>query len=443
VPPDLDDAARLSGFFAAVQDLNRAGLLLAYHDRSDGGTFACLSEMAFAGRCGLSVDLPAGANGVLGALFAEELGAIVQIRARDEAAVLARLAEHGLGALSHRIGAPRGGDDIDIRVAGRPALRHSRRTLQRGWAETSFRMQSLRDDPDCAREEFDSLLDEADPGLNAKLGFSLDEDVAAPYVARGARPRVAVLREQGVNGQMEMAAAFMRAGFDAHDVHMTDILEGRVRLDGFAVLAACGGFSYGDVLGAGQGWAKSILFNPRARDEFAGFFARPDSLTLGTCNGCQMLAALKALIPGADDWPRFVRNRSEQFEARASLVEILPSPSPFFAGMIGSVVPIASSHGEGRAEFSSEGALAACRAGDQVALRYVDNRHAAARDYPANPNGSPDGIAGLTTRDGRVTVTMPHPERVFRTVQNSWHPQDWPEDGPWMRMFRNARVAVG
>jgi phosphoribosylformylglycinamidine synthase len=443
VPPDLDDAARLSGFFAAVQDLNRAGLLLAYHDRSDGGTFACLSEMAFAGRCGLSVDLPAGANGVLGALFAEELGAIVQIRARDEAAVLARLAEHGLGALSHRIGAPRGGDDIDIRVAGRPALRHSRRTLQRGWAETSFRMQSLRDDPDCAREEFDSLLDEADPGLNAKLGFSLDEDVAAPYVARGARPRVAVLREQGVNGQMEMAAAFMRAGFDAHDVHMTDILEGRVRLDGFAVLAACGGFSYGDVLGAGQGWAKSILFNPRARDEFAGFFARPDSLTLGTCNGCQMLAALKALIPGADDWPRFVRNRSEQFEARASLVEILPSPSPFFAGMIGSVVPIASSHGEGRAEFSSEGALAACRAGDQVALRYVDNRHAVARDYPANPNGSPDGIAGLTTRDGRVTVTMPHPERVFRTVQNSWHPHDWPEDGPWMRMFRNARVAVG
>ncbi|CAN5362922.1 phosphoribosylformylglycinamidine synthase [soil metagenome] len=442
-PADLDDPTRLRAFFAAIQSLNRDRLLLAYHDRSDGGVFATLAEMAFAARCGLEVDLPAGNNGAAGVLFAEELGAVVQVRASDLSHVRGRLAEHGLESMTHEIGVPQPDGCIEISVDGRVVLERGRRELQRVWAETSFKMQSLRDDPRCAREEYDTLLDDDDPGLRAKLAFSIDDDIAAPFVARGARPKVAVLREQGVNSQVEMADAFMRAGFDAFDVHMTDIIEGRVSLEEYAVLAACGGFSYGDVLGAGQGWAKSILFNPRARDELERFFERADSLTFGSCNGCQMLAALKELIPGADHWPRFARNRSEQFEARLSLVEVLASPSPFLAGMAGSVAPIATSHGEGRVEFGSDAALASCRAGNQIALRYVDNRHAVAQIYPANPNGSVDGIAGLTTADGRVTVTMPHPERIYRTVQHSWHPREWGEHGPWMRLFRNARVALG
>ncbi|MGH8496727.1 MAG: phosphoribosylformylglycinamidine synthase [Gammaproteobacteria bacterium] len=441
-PADVDDAGRLRAFFAAIQALNRDGALLAYHDRSDGGVLATLAEMAFAGHCGLSIDLPPGANGAAGVLFAEELGAVIQVRTAGLRSVLSRLAEFGLEDASHVIGAPRAGDDIEIAVAGARALHLSRRELQRTWAETTFRMQTLRDNPDCAREEYDSLLGD-DSGLSARPAFRLDEDVAAPYIATGIRPTVAILREQGVNGQVEMAAAFMRAGFDARDVHMTDILERRVRLEDFAVLAACGGFSYGDVLGAGQGWAKSILYNARARDAFEAFFARRDSLALGVCNGCQMLAALRELIPGAESWPRFVRNRSEQFEARLSLVEVCRSPSPFFAGMEGSILPVATSHGEGRAEFPGPVGLAACQAGGLIALRYVDNHGAVTDTYPANPNGSPGGICALTTPDGRVTATMPHPERVHRTVQLSWHPDDWPEDSPWMRMFRNARVTIG
>jgi phosphoribosylformylglycinamidine synthase len=298
-------------------------------------------------------------------------------------------------------------------------------------------MQQLRDNPDCVQQEYDRILDAADPGISPKLAFDPDEDVAAPFIGKGARPRIAILREQGVNGQTEMAAAFDRAGFAAIDVHMSDIISGRTSLVDFKGFAACGGFSYGDVLGAGEGWAKSILFNARARDEFEAFFQRPDSFALGVCNGCQMMSNLRELIPGAESWPHFVRNRSEQFEARFVTLEVQSSPSLFFAGMEGSRIPVAVAHGEGYAEFADAGALASAQ--PLVTLRYVDNHGAATESYPFNPNGSPQGITGLTTADGRYSILMPHPERVFRTVQNSWHPAQWPEDGPWLRMFRNAR----
>jgi phosphoribosylformylglycinamidine synthase len=301
-------------------------------------------------------------------------------------------------------------------------------------------MQALRDNPVCAAEEYERAADAGDPGLHAHLTFDPAEDVAAPLVLAGTRPSVAILREQGVNSQVEMAVAFHKAGFEPYDVHMTDLISGRVQLDAFRGLVACGGFSYGDVLGAGEGWAKSILFNPRLREQFAAFFERQDSFTLGVCNGCQMLSALRSLVPGTGHWPRFVRNRSEQFEGRVGLVEVLPSPSVFFAGMAGSVMPIAVAHGEGRAEFVDAAALRGCLASGLVSLRFVDNSGRPAERYPANPNGSPAGITGLTSRDGRATILMPHPERVFRTAQNSWHPDEWGEDSGWMRMFRNARV---
>ncbi len=322
-------------------------------------------------------------------------------------------------------------------------LAEKRVDLQRAWSETSYLIQSLRDNPLTAKEEFDRILDIGDPGMNAKLTFDPAEDIAAPFIASGVKPKIAILREQGVNGQLEMAHAFTKAGFTAIDVHMSDIIAGRISLGDFKGFAACGGFSYGDVLGAGEGWAKSILFNERAREEFERFFRRDDSFALGVCNGCQMMAALKPLIRGATHWPRFVRNRSEQFEGRVGLVEILPSPSIFFRGMEGTVLPIAVAHGEGRAEFANTAAEKDCASGGLVSLRWVDNHGQVAMRYPSNPNGSPAGITGLTTVDGRVTIVMPHPERVYRTVQNSWHPQDWREDGGWMRMFRNARVWVG
>jgi phosphoribosylformylglycinamidine synthase len=304
-------------------------------------------------------------------------------------------------------------------------------------------MQSLRDNPDCAREEYERATDALDPGLFAHLSYDPAVDVAAPYVQTGVRPRVAILREQGVNSQMEMAAAFHRAGFEPLDVHMTDLIAGRVHLEDFRGLVACGGFSYGDVLGAGEGWAKSILFNAQLRELFTGYFVRPDTFTLGVCNGCQMLSTLKSLIPGTEHWPRFIRNRSEQFEGRVGLVEVLPTPSLFFAGMAGSVLPIAVAHGEGQAEFADAAARDACAASGLVSLRFVDNHGRPTETHPANPNGSPLGITGLTSRDGRATILMPHPERVFRTVQNSWHPAEWGEDSGWMRMFRNARAWVG
>jgi phosphoribosylformylglycinamidine synthase len=441
-PADLDDPLRLKGAFAALREAARAGLVLAYHDRSDGGLFVTLAEMGFAGRIGMTVDLGA-VRDPIAALYAEEPGMVLQVRDADLDRVAAILASHGVGALVRVIGRTADGRRLVVRANGALQLDEALVDLRRAWSETSYRMRELRDDPECAREEFAAAGDESDPGLSVALTYDVDADVAAPYVATGARPRVAVLREQGCNSQLEMAAVFARAGFAPDDVHMTDILSGRVSLADYPVLVAVGGFSYGDVLGAGEGWAKSILFNARARDEFARHFARAGTLTLGVCNGCQMLAALGELIPGTRHWPRFKRNRSEQFEGRLALVEVLDSRSPFFAGMAGSRLPIAVSHGEGRAVFATAGDQAALAASGGVVMRHVDGHGRVATAYPANPNGSPAGIAGITSADGRVTLTMPHPERVYRAAQNSWRPHDWRDDGGWTRMFRNARVALG
>jgi phosphoribosylformylglycinamidine synthase len=436
--PDLDDPQMLKRFFSAVQSLNTEGLILAYHDRSDGGLFVTLCEMAFAGHCGISIQLDDLGEDALAAMFSEELGAVLQVCHQDTDDVLKLLHDEGLGHYSHVIGSLNG-DDLIVFAQGQTELiRRSRVELQQVWSETSYRMQALRDNPACAQEEYARVADSGDPGLQVSLSFDRNEDLAAPYVRKTGRPPLAVLREQGVNGQVEMAAAFDRAGFEAVDVHMSDILDGRITLDEFRGLVACGGFSYGDVLGAGEGWAKSILFNARARDQFEAFFRREDSFALGVCNGCQMLSNLHELIPGAEHWPHFVRNRSEQFEARLVMVEVQDSPSILLAGMAGSRLPIAVAHGEGRAEFADEAQLQAVQ--PLVSLRYVENDFEVAGSYPANPNGSPQGITGLSNADGRVTIMMPHPERLFRGIQYSWHPDDWDEDGPWLRLFRNARV---
>ncbi|MDQ3265911.1 MAG: phosphoribosylformylglycinamidine synthase [Myxococcota bacterium] len=440
-PPDLDDPALLSGFFEAIQTLNAQGKLLAYHDRSDGGLVTTLVEMAFAGGTGLSIDVSS-LGDPLAALFSEELGAVLQVRTPQLEQVRAVFAQHGLGGALHPLGHPTAEGRIVLRSGAQLLLDDSRQVLRGIWSETTFRMQSLRDNPECASEEHAGRLDAADPGLNVKVPFPLEEDLAAPFIRRGVRPKVAILREQGVNGQLEMAMAFHRAGFQTVDVHMTDLLDGRVDLADFKGLTACGGFSYGDVLGAGGGWAKSILFHSRTREMFQSFFHRPDTFSLGVCNGCQMMSNLKELIPGAELWPRFVRNRSERFEARLSLVKVEKSPSLLFQGMEGAQIPVAVAHGEGRAELT-EGEHRTLEASGLVTARFVDNHGQAAVRYPANPNGSPDGITGLTTRDGRVTLLMPHPERVFRAVQYSWRPSEWSGDGPWMRLFRNARVWVG
>ncbi|HEU4407276.1 MAG TPA: phosphoribosylformylglycinamidine synthase [Polyangiaceae bacterium] len=441
-PPDLDDPALFKAFFEAVQALSAAGKLLAYHDRSDGGLFVTLVEMAFAGGVGLDVDVAA-LGEPLPALFAEELGAVVQVRSGDVDGVVAELERRGLGGCVHWLGRPEPGDRIVVRRGGEVLVDEKRSFLRGVWSETTHAIARLRDDAACADEEQAARVDPADPGLSARLPFDPDEDIAAPFVARGRRPRVAVLREQGVNGQVEMAAAFDRAGFEAVDVHMSDLLSGRASLEGFRGLAACGGFSYGDVLGAGEGWAKSILFHDRARAMFRHFFERPDTFALGVCNGCQMLSALRELVPGAELWPRFVRNRSEQFEARLSLVEIVESPSVLLRGMAGARLPVAVAHGEGRAEPGRDADLDALAAEGLVAARFVDHAGRPTERYPYNPNGSPRGITALTTPDGRVTILMPHPERVFRALQHSWRPAAWQNDGPWMRLFRNARVWVG
>jgi phosphoribosylformylglycinamidine synthase len=456
--PDATPAT-LKAFFAAVRQLVREDLILAYHDRSDGGLFATICEMAFASHCGISLNVdtvcydplmndvdglerrPEMVSGrfadyVFAGLFAEELGAVVQIRRADRSRVMDVLRAAGLGGNTHFVGEPNQFDEIRLWRNAKSIFRSKRAELWQVWSETSYRIQALRDDADCAREEFDGLLDTDDLGLTATLSFDPAEDIAAPAVLRGARPRIAILREQGVNGQVEMAAAFERAGFAPFDVHMSDLQAQRVKLADFAGLAACGGFSYGDVLGAGQGWAKSILFNPRLRDEFATFFARSETFALGVCNGCQMMSHLAEIIPGAQHWPLFARNRSEQFEARLVMVELPQSASLFFAGMAGSRLPVVVSHGEGRAEFCDESA----RSQALVVMRYVDNKGAPAQRYPANPNGSTDAIAGVTTADGRFSIMMPHPERIFRTAQMSWHPAQWSEDSPWLRMFRNARA---
>ncbi|HEX9183045.1 MAG TPA: phosphoribosylformylglycinamidine synthase [Burkholderiales bacterium] len=461
--PDLDEPKLLRGLFGAVQELAAEGLLIAYHDRSDGGLFATVCEMAFAGRCGVTLNLDGFAydsltedvdgfkraneeqlsgrvrEQTLKALFAEELGAVFQIRAADRTRVMDALRAAGLGPVSHLIGALNARDEIRFTRNAKPLFAEKRVDLQRAWSETTFQMQKLRDNPDCAQEEYDRILDTADPGLHVAVTFDAEQDITAPFVASKARPRVAILREQGVNGQVEMAAAFHRAGFETVDVHMSDLITGRQSLASFKGYAACGGFSYGDVLGGGQGWAKSILFNARARKEFEAFFARADTFALGICNGCQMMAALKEIVPGAQHWPSFERNRSEQFEARLVMVEIVESPAIVFRGMAGSRIPGVTAHGEGRAQFASD----TDRRGALVAARFVDNRGRPTETYPLNPNGSPEGITGLTTADGRFTILMEHPERVFRSVQMSWAPDGAGEDSPWMRMFRNARVWVG
>jgi len=436
--PDLDDPSALKQFFITIQQLKQDDLLLAYHDRSDGGLIGTLVEMAFAGHCGIEVNLN-GLGEALPLLFNEELGAVIQVRHCDVEDVLSVLREQDLAHYSHVIGSLRDDQRVVVTVDGQQELNESRVTLQRFWSETSYQMQSLRDNPDCAKQEFDALLDESDSGLYADLSFDADEHIAASLIVSGLRPKMAILREQGVNGQIEMAASFDHAGFTTIDVHMSDILEGRVDLADFKGLVACGGFSYGDVLGAGRGWASTILHNDKARKQFSDFFNREDTFTLGVCNGCQMLSQLKELIPGSEHWPRFERNVSEQFEARFSLVEIIDSPSVLLKGMAGSVMPIAVAHGEGRADYSETGSMA----DSLIAMRYVDNAGNATEAYPHNPNGSPEGITSLTTTDGRVTIMMPHPERVTRTVQHSWHPDDWGKDGPWLRLFHNARKWVG
>ncbi|MFC3150216.1 phosphoribosylformylglycinamidine synthase [Litoribrevibacter euphylliae] len=439
---DLDDAEDLKAFFAVIQGLNSDDKLLAYHDRSDGGLFATLTEMAFAGRTGVDINLDYladSADEALQVLFNEELGAVIQVRREDLDFVLAQLNGAGLGDCSGVVASLNDDQQIRVSLDDDLLIDRSRAELQQLWSRNSFEIQKLRDNADCADQEFANILDDQDPGLSVDLTFDVNENVAAPYIAKSVRPKVAVLREQGVNGQVEMAAAFDRAGFEAIDVHMSDILSGRITLDQFRGLVACGGFSYGDVLGAGEGWAKSILFNARARDQFAGLFEREDSFALGVCNGCQMLSNLASLIPGTDHWPRFVRNESEQFEARVAMVEVQDSPSILLQGMSGSKMPIAIAHGEGRTEFRDTAHLDTANTSGTVAIRYVDNYGQQTQQYPFNPNGSPMGIGGLTNDDGRVTIMMPHPERVFRKVQNSWAPSQWNEDGAWMRMFRNAR----
>ncbi len=443
--PDLDRPSDLIGLFNFINDCRHENLLLAYHDRSDGGLFTTLAEMAFAGHCGVDIQLQAlGAeDNVLAALFNEELGAVVQVREKQLASVMKYADKNGLSACVHEIAKLNDKGKISIALGENVLFTQGRTELQRQWAATSYHMQSLRDNSVCAREEYDQLLDTADPGISIELSFDLNEDITAPYINVDAKPRIAVLREQGVNGQIEMGAVFDRARFEAIDVHMTDLISGRVSLSQFNALVACGGFSYGDVLGAGGGWAKSILFNPELRAQFEAYFTNPDTLTLGVCNGCQMISLLHELIPGADHWPRFVRNRSEQFEGRFTSVRVESNNSAFLEGMEGSRFPLAVAHGEGRAEFAQAGDLKKLQSGNSIGLRYADNYGEQTERYPANPNGSCDAIAGIVSQDGRVTIMMPHPERVFRASQNSWHPSDWVEDAPSMRMFRNARKWLG
>jgi phosphoribosylformylglycinamidine synthase len=461
--PDVDSAEDLKAFFNAIQQLNKSGKLLAYHDRSDGGLFATLCEMAFAGRSGLSINIDilameaghAADSGeaknwttqvaerrnelTLRALFNEELGAVLQVKADQKTEVMDVLRAHNLGACSHIIGKPNTSGAIEIMRDAKVIYSKPRSELHRLWSETSWRIARLRDNPACADAEYERLLDETDPGMTPKITFDLQQDIAAPYIASGVRPKIAILREQGVNSHVETAYVMHKAGFTAVDVHMSDLIAGRAKLEHFTGAIAVGGFSYGDVLGAGEGWAKTILFNAQLAEQFALFFNRPDTFALGICNGCQMMSNLKSIIPGAQAWPKFTRNKSEQFEARFAMVEVAKSPSIFFDGMAGTQSPIAVAHGEGYADFSQTGAMNEAL----VAMRFIDNKGKITEGYPFNPNGSPQGITSVTTPDGRFTVLMPHAERVFRTVNQSWHPEAWGEDSPWMRMFRNARKWVG
>ncbi|MDE2270950.1 MAG: phosphoribosylformylglycinamidine synthase, partial [Xanthomonadaceae bacterium] len=439
VPPDFDDPERLRHLFGTIRAARDRNLLLAYHDRSDGGVIVTLLEMAFAGHCGLEVFLDGWADNALRALFNEELGAVVQVRVDDHDAFAAIVEANGLAGMARVVARPKAKLGIKLYGGDETVAKWNWQKLMGAWHETSHAMQRLRDNPASADAERDWRCDDDDPGLNARLTFDPAEDIAAPYIATGARPRVAILREQGVNGQVEMAAAFTRAGFDAIDLHMSDLVAGRHALADFAGFAACGGFSYGDVLGAGRGWAASILYHDGLREQFAAFFTDASKFAVGMCNGCQMLAQLKSIIPGAENWPTFQRNASEQYEARLVTLEVLDAGSIMFRGMAGSRIPVVTAHGEGRAMFADGG-----KAGRATAcVRFVDNRGKPTEAFPCNPNGSPEGLAGFTAAAGRVTILMPHPERVFRSAQMSWHPREWGEDSPWMRMFRNARAFVG
>lgn len=441
VAPDVEDPAKLKALFNAVQAMNAQELLLAYHDRADGGLYTTVAEMAFAAHCGVDLDISGLSGDPVAVLFSEEIGVVCQVKRSHRAEVEAVLNAFDLADLAHWIGAPNDNDQIRVLKGEEMLLELPRKQVQKWWSETSYRMQALRDNAECAKQAFELIDQDENTALTAETSFDPNEDIAAPYIATGVRPKVAILREQGVNGQQEMAAAFTKAGFDAVDIHMSDVLNGQVDFADYKGLVACGGFSYGDVLGAGRGWANSILFNEQARVQFSQFFQREDTFTLGVCNGCQMLSNLKEIIPGAENWPKFVRNQSEQFEARFSLVQIEQSPSILLEGMAGSRIPVAVAHGEGRVQFTEEGGLSQVKG--LVGVRYVDTAGNPTERYPLNPNGSEAGVTGLTTPDGRITIMMPHPERVFRTVQNSWHPDAWLEDAPWMRMFRNARKWVG
>jgi len=445
---DLHRPELLQNYFDLIQHLMQADQLLAYHDRSDGGLLTSVCEMMFAGRCGVELSLDAvigDEQDVLAALFSEELGGVIQVRKSEGSAVLDAAKRFGLDHCIHSIGCVNektiSPPSLSITLASEILYTNSRAELQQCWAESSYRLQALRDNPDCAEQEFNAIKNDQDDGLFVSIPFDQNEDVCAPYIGLEIAPKVAILREQGVNGHIEMAAAFNRAGFESVDVHMSEILSGAVTLDEFKGLVACGGFSYGDVLGAGEGWAKTILFHPLARQQFEQFFARDDTFSLGVCNGCQMLSNLKALIPGAKSWPKFLRNQSEQFESRLTSMRISESPSLFFNGMQGASLPIVVAHGEGRAQFDGDD-LSLCQQQGLIAGQYVDSAGKSTEVYPQNPNGSPQGITALTSEDGRATILMPHPERVFRSLQHSWSPKQWQEDGPLMRMFRNARVWV-
>jgi phosphoribosylformylglycinamidine synthase len=439
--PDVENPYHLKGFWNAIQQLGAEKKLLAYHDRSDGGLLATIVEMTFAGHTGVDLEVPA-SHSAFSALFSEELGAVIQVRADDVAYITGVLRTHGLKTCVSLIGTLNPHHALRIKRGGQEIYNENLSKLRDIWSDVTRRIAGLRDNPACAEQEHALRLDRTNPGITPKVTFDY---TSAPAIIGKARPPMAILREQGVNGEVEMAAAFTRAGFQAIDVHMTDILSGRIKLSDFRGLVACGGFSYGDVLGAGGGWAKSALFNPRARDEFSAFFARTDTFALGVCNGCQMMSNLHSIIPGAEGWPRFVQNQSERFEARVASLKIEKSPSILFTGMEGAVLPIAIAHGEGFAEFPTTGAAAAFSASGLVAARYVDNKHQVTQHYPLNPNGSPHGMTALTTTTGRVTIMMPHPERVFRAVQNSYAPKSWlaHDNAPWSRLFQNARTWVG
>ena len=436
--PDLESAAQLRGFFAAIQAGNEAGLIRAYHDRSDGGLLVTLCEMAFASHCGLELS-PAVASGDLNSLlFSEEPGAIIQVEENRVDEMMALFDSANLSDAVHFLGRPVPGERLRLTCQGELVLDESLPDLQKLWSETTHAVQRLRDNPECADQELDWLSDWRQAGMSPRLTFDPGKNPAAPMIAGGARPAVAILREQGVNGHVEMAAAFDHAGFTSVDVHMSDLLEGRRSLNEFNGFVACGGFSYGDVLGAGRGWAKSILFQDTLREQFGKFLENGEKFALGVCNGCQMLSALRELIPGAGSWPDFMVNRSEQFEARLSMVEVDDSASVFFQGMAGARIPVATAHGEGRADFQGAAAQS-----DLVALRYIDSLGGATEHYPENPNGSPGGITGLCNSDGRVTILMPHPERTLRKVNFSWAPEKWDDVSPWQRMFFNARQWTG